>query len=279
MSRVASTKRGMELIDIGVNLTHKSFRNDLDRTIARAAEAGVAQAVVTGTSEVESRAARALASAYPGVLYATAGVHPHDARHCGAGTQDVLAQLARTCEVVAVGEIGLDFNRDYSPRSDQERAFEMQLELAADSGMPVFMHERDAHARFVAILSRYRARLGAAVIHCFTGNSEELAVYRDLDLHIGITGWVCDERRGLRLRELVRRIPLQRMMLETDAPYLLPRTLKPKPKTRRNEPAYLGAVLATVAECLELPIEQVAVATTRTARCFFALPEPARAPG
>ena len=261
----------MELVDIGVNLTHASFRRDLDATIERARAVGVSRMVITGTSVAASESARQLALRYPGVLYATAGVHPHDARHWDATTLPRLRELALTPEVVALGEMGLDFNRDFSPRPEQERVFEAQLELAAELGLPVFMHERDARPRFVQILGAWRDRLGSAVIHCFTGTAEDLAAYLDLDLHIGITGWICDERRGLHLRELLRRIPLERLMLETDAPYLVPRTLRPPPKGGRNEPAFLLYILSAVAACLELPPTLVAEVTTRTARTFFGL--------
>ncbi len=137
--------------------------------------------------------------------------------------------------------------------------------------MPVFMHERDAHERFVAILSGYRARLGGAVIHCFTGNAQELDRYLEMDLHVGITGWICDERRGTHLRELVSRIPQERLMLETDSPYLLPRDLQPRPKSRRNEPMYLAHILKVIAACRGADPEELAVATTRNARAFFGL--------
>jgi TatD DNase family protein len=163
----------------------------------------------------------------------------------------------------------LDFNRDFSPRSHQEQWFEAQLELAFALELPLFLHERDAHERFLEILRPYRDRVPAAVVHCFTGTQDELQAYLDLDLHIGITGWICDERRGLHLQELVRSIPLNRLMLETDAPYLTPRTLRPKPKSGRNEPAFLPYVLETVAQAMAKPPEVVADATTQTARQFF----------
>jgi TatD DNase family protein len=259
----------MELIDIGVNLTHTSFRRDLQAVIERARTAGVTRMVVTGTSAAASLAAYKLALCYPGTLYATAGVHPHDARHWQETTGSHLSKLAVTPEVVALGEMGLDFNRDFSPRPQQEWVFAAQLELAAELGLPVFLHERDARVRFIQILSRYRRRLGAAVVHCFTGSAEDLAAYLELDLYIGITGWVCDERRGLHLRELIRRIPPQRLLLETDAPFLVPRDLRPRPKGGRNEPAFLPHILKTVSTCLELPSEAVAAATTRNACAFF----------
>lgn len=259
------------LIDIGANLTHESFHRDLDEVIQRARGAGVATMVVTGASESGSWAAQALAQAYPGVLYATAGVHPHDARHWQPTTAATLRQLAATPEVVALGEMGLDFYRDFSPRPQQQQVFEAQLELAAELSTPVFLHERDAFDCFFDTISAYRPQLGAAVLHCFTGTAEQLTAYLDLDLYIGITGWICDERRGAHLRDLVQRIPLERLLIETDAPYLLPRTLRPKPKARRNEPAFLPYVLEAVASYSNRSPAQIAAATAANARRFFGL--------
>ena len=264
----------MELVDIGANLSHDSFRRDLAEVIERARHAGVAQMIVTGASEAESRAAHDIACAYPGVLSATAGVHPHLAREWSSETADALRELAASPVVVAVGEAGLDFNRDFSPRPVQEKVFAAQLELAVELGLPIFMHERDAHDRFAAILSEYRSRLAGAVIHCFTGDAHALDRYLDMDLHVGITGWICDERRGTHLRELVPRIPVDRLMLETDSPYLLPRDLVPRPKSRRNEPMHLAHVLRSVAACRGVGAQLLAAETTRTARAFFRLEAP-----
>ncbi len=261
----------MEIIDIGANLTHESFGRDLEQVLDRARNAGVVQLIVTGASEQGSHKALELATLYPRTLYATAGVHPHEADQWSDRTAYALEELAVHSGIVALGEMGLDFYRDYSPRPAQERAFEAQLELAAELGLPVFMHERDAHEHFVKILSRYRDRLVKGVLHCFTGTDEELAACLDMDLHVGITGWICDERRGLHLRELVGRIPPQRLMLETDAPYLLPRDLSPKPKDRRNEPANLPHILHAVARSIGQDPEALAESTTRTAREFFGL--------
>jgi len=261
-----------ELIDIGVNLTHKSFNPDRDQVIEAALAAGLAAMVITGTSEHGSREAQKLAATRPGVLHATAGVHPHHAQDFTNKTLDSLRQLAALPEVVALGECGLDFNRNFSPRDDQERCFEAQLELAAELGKPLFLHQRDAHPKFIELLSRHRADLSKVVVHCFTGTGEEMDACLDLGCFIGITGWICDERRGLHLRELVQRIPADKLMLETDGPFLLPRTIRPKPKKSRNEPKYLTHVLQTVAECLDQTEDQVAATTTRNARNFFALP-------
>lgn len=261
----------MELIDIGANLTNSAFREDLEQTLSRAREAGVARIIVTGTSETESVKALELAQSHPDMLYATAGVHPHHAKEFNADTVASLRTLASEDKVVAVGETGLDFNRNYSPPADQEKCFSAQLELAVETGLPVFIHQRDAHERLLGILREFRDHLRAAVIHCFTDTREALWDYLDLDLHIGVTGWICDERRGQGLREIVGDIPASRLMVETDAPYLLPRDLKPKPSGRRNEPAYLPHVLAAVAACRGETTDQLGRTTTETAARFFDL--------
>lgn len=262
----------MGLVDIGANLGHESFNKDREQVIARAIDAGVTQIVVTGSSVIGSRHAQELANTRPGVLFATAGVHPHDARHCNEKTIPALRELASRPNVVSLGECGLDYNRDFSPRPVQDHWFEEQVKLAVALRKPLFLHERDAHDRFVEILRPYLGQLGPVVVHCFTGSGPELDDYLSLGFHIGITGWICDERRGLHLRELVKRIPLDRLMLETDAPFLTPRTIRPKPKDGRNEPVYLPYVVNAVAESLNLSSAEVARATTETARKFFGLP-------
>jgi len=257
----------MQLADIGANLTHASFREDLDAVLARARAAGVDSIVVTGTSVEESRRAAELAEAHG--LYATAGVHPHHARECNAETIPALRELAKHPKVVAIGECGLDFNRNYSPHPDQEKWFVAQLELAAELGKPLFLHSRDAHPRCAEILRNLR--VGKAVAHCFTGEAGELHAYLDLGLHIGITGWICDERRGAHLLQLVKEIPQDRLLLETDSPYLTPRDLRPQPKARRNEPAHLPHILRAVARARGERPEALAEATTRNAKAFFGI--------
>ena len=257
----------MPLVDIGANLTHTSFREDLDAVLARAREHGVGQIVVTGTTVEESRRAAALAEAHG--LHATAGVHPHHARECDGTTIPALREIAAHPRVVAIGECGLDFNRNYSPHPSQEKWFVSQLELAAELGKPLFLHSRDAHPRFAEILRNLR--IGKAVAHCFTGEAPELRAYLDLGLYIGITGWICDERRGRHLVELAKDIPQDRLLLETDSPYLTPRDLHPQPKARRNEPAHLPHILRAVARARGEAPEALAEATTRNARAFFGL--------
>lgn len=262
----------MDLIDIGANLGHESFRHDLDAVLERAHAAGIGQLVVTGASEAGSVTALELAQRHPGRLFATAGVHPHHAADYTSHTESVLADLHRLDTVRAVGECGLDYHRDFSPRPAQRRAFERQLDLAVACGKPLFLHQRDAHADFMAIMREFAGRIGPAVVHCFTGTGEELRDYLDAGWHVGITGWLCDERRGAHLRELVRDIPADRLMIETDAPYLLPRTVRPMPAHRRNEPMYLAHIVEELARDRGEDVAVTAAATTATARAFFALP-------
>ena len=257
------------LTDIGANLTHPSFHDDLDAVLARAAAAGVPNIIVTGTTVLESEMARDIAERCG--LFATAGVHPHHARDCGPATIAELREIAKHPRVVAIGECGLDFNRNYSPHPSQEQWFVAQLELGLELGMPLFLHSRDAHPRFAEILRHHRVK--DAVAHCFTGEKDELRAYLDLGLYIGITGWICDERRGMHLLELVRHIPVDRLLLETDSPYLTPRDMRPQPKSRRNEPAFLAHVAKTVARAVGKPVEQLAEETTRNAQTFFRLHE------
>lgn len=259
------------LIDIGINLAHDSYDSDRDAVIVRARTAGVAQMVVTGSTLASSTQAIALAREHPGRLFATAGVHPHHAGELGESRLGELEALARREEVVAVGECGLDYFRDFAPRGVQRTAFHRQLELAARLGKPVFLHQRDAHADFAAIL-REHAGQWRGVAHCFTGAAQELDCYLQLGLAIGITGWICDERRGSHLAALMPQVPPQRLLLETDGPYLLPRDLKPRPASRRNEPAYLPQIAAAVARARGESVQSLAHSSTAAARALFGLP-------
>lgn len=264
------------MIDIGCNLAHESFAQDLDAVLARAGAAGVEAIVVTGSCAASNEQALDL-SRRPRPddaprLHATAGLHPHHAADWTDALGERIAELAQLPEVVAVGECGLDYFRDLSPRADQRRAFVAQLLLAIAARKPVFLHQRDAHADFVAILREHRAALVDAIVHCFTDTAEACADYLALDCYIGLTGWICDERRGGHLNEVATMIPADRLLIETDAPYLLPRTLRPKPKDRRNEPAYLGAVRDAVAAARGEPAEVLAAATSANARRVFRLP-------
>ncbi|MGD2168367.1 MAG: TatD family hydrolase [Gammaproteobacteria bacterium] len=266
----------MELIDVGVNLTHDSFDADRDEVIAAAKRAGVRRMIVTGTTVQASRDAAALARRHPGDMFATAGIHPHHATECTAHALSELGILAASDRIVAIGECGLDYFRNFSPPDVQRDAFEAQLQLAVDLELPVFLHQREAHDDFLAIVRNFRSGIVDALAHCFTGSATERDHYLDLDMHIGVTGWVCDERRGHDLQAAIPGMPLQRLLVETDAPYLLPRTVEPKPKSRRNEPSMLPWVVREVARLKETDEEEIAAASTANAERFFRLPGPDR---
>jgi TatD DNase family protein len=263
------TMRAMELIDIGCNLTHDSFDSDRDAVIEAAHEAGVVQLIITGASAEGSQTALELALKWPQRLFATAGVHPHRASEYDNDTDSMLRELSENETVVAIGETGLDYFRDFSPRDKQRSSFEQQIQIAIDTGLPFFLHQRDAHNDFVAILKEYRDKLNEVVVHCFTGTKPELYEYLDMDCHIGITGWICDERRGTHMKEFMPDIPSNRSMIETDAPYLKPRNLRPKLKSHRNEPRLLPWILGTLAACRKEHPQSLAETTTRNARAFF----------
>ena len=262
------SKPAPPLIDIGANLAHDSFDADRAAVLERARAAGVTRIVVTGSSKESSRQALELARAHRGELFATAGLHPHHASEYSSEHAALFRELAAHPEVVALGECGLDYNRNYSPHADQRRAFAAQLALAAGLKKPVFLHQRDAHAEFLPMLREHRPQLAGAVVHCFTDTREAMESYLALDCSIGITGWICDERRGLPLREAAKHIPDDRLMIETDAPYLLPRTA-PKTTDRRNEPAYLPYVVRALAEARGQDEAHVARVTTDNAARFF----------
>ncbi len=254
------------------NLTDESFARDLTDVIERAISAGVTHMSVTGATAQESRQAIDLAQRFPAHLSATAGLHPHHAAMFDAATGAQLLELNRDPQVRMVGECGLDYFRDIARRSDQKRALTAQLDIAIELGKPVLLHVRDAHDDALAIVREVRDSLRDVLVHCFTGTADECRQWLDLDCYIGITGWICDERRGLALRDIVPLIPSNRMVIETDAPYLFPRTLRPR--RRRNEPCYLREVARVVASCLPLSDRHLCVsACTNNARRLLQLPE------
>ena len=259
------------MFDIGVNLTSTQFAADRQKVVKRARDAGVTGMLITGTNALESQQAQRLAEAQPGFCWSTAGVHPHHASEWSTEIASTLRRLAEKSEVVAIGECGLDFNRNLSAHEQQEYAFDAQLALAAELNMPVFLHCREAHTRFAAVLEPWLPKLAGAVIHCFTGTRDELEACLAMGLSVGITGWVCDERRGLALRELLPLIPADRLLLETDAPYLLPRDMRPRPTSRRNEPCFLPHIVNQVATWRGESAEELATRIDQNARTLFRL--------
>ena len=264
------------LVDIGINLSNSSFAHDYAKVVDNGIAAGVEKMLITGTSLSESQQTLALVQELsperPNCLFTTAGVHPHDAKSWEPHHRKAFRELLDQPEVIAVGECGLDFNRDFSPRPVQEQVFAEHLSLASETKLPLFLHERDAHERFIGIWREHRDTITAGgVVHCFTGSEAALRAYLDEGFYIGITGWVCDERRGEELQRLVPMIPDDRLLIETDGPYLLPRDLKPKPKSRRNEPIYLPHIATTIARLRGQSPDAVATRTTANACQLFSM--------
>jgi TatD DNase family protein len=266
---------GKNYIDIGINLTHKQFQNDIPQIIQNAIEAGVEQMVLTGTNVRNSEQAAQLAKKYPANLWATAGIHPHDAKHFDHGSIPALRRLLQDPQVVSVGECGLDFDRDFSPRPIQEACFEAQLQLAVEIQKPLFLHERAAFIRFNFVMEPLLSKLPQAVVHCFTGGLPEAKVYLDKGFFLGFTGAISDVRRFEQLREVIRYVPLDRMLIETDGPFMLPKNVPANQLTphheRRNEPAFLPFVAETIAQFKAVPLEEIAQQTTQNAKRFFGI--------
>ncbi|MCO7224690.1 TatD family hydrolase [Pleionea sp. CnH1-48] len=255
--------------DICVNLTNKRFDKDREEVINQAVEADVKRMLVTGTNLEHSRQAVKLANAYPDHLKATAGCHPHDAKEMTAASWVALEELIRSPEVVTVGECGLDFDRNFSPADVQLEVFERQIQLAIKYQKPLLLHERSAHDAMLSLLQKYREQLTTLVIHCFTGTREQVKRYIELDIYIGVTGWVCDERRNHDLLDALNDIPLNRLMVETDAPYLTPRNLKPKPKNGRNLPSVVPHIGKELASHYQVsPSELQSITTQNSIDCF-----------
>ena len=256
------------MIDIGANLTDRSFKEDLDQVIQSAQANGVQKIIVTGTTVELSKQANHLREEYPEVLSHTVGMHPHHADDFTTQSLTPLSDLVGT-KPVAIGETGLDYYRNFSKRDNQRRSFQAQIELAAQHELPLFVHDRDSEGEVLELLQRYAKT--PVVIHCFTGNEHFLHAYLEMGYYIGLTGWICDERRGGEVAALVPQIPLDRLLIETDSPYLLPRNISPKPKTRRNEPMYLKWVTAKIAKLINQEVELIQNQTTANAIRFFNL--------
>ncbi len=254
------------LVDAGVNLSNHQFDGIHETVLQRAANAGVTQMLLIGCDLQSSQTSLKLAKQFS--QYCTAGIHPHDAKSADQFLEQQLTVLSQNNEVVAIGECGLDYNRDFSPREVQRSVFKRQLKLAEQLDMPVYLHERDASDDMLAILSDYKVR---GVLHCFTGDENALQSYLALGLYIGITGWVCDERRGKELQGLVPSIPLNRLLIETDAPFLIPKNISPRPKSRRNEPHNLTFICQQIADLKGYEFTDVAKQTTLNFQKLFSI--------
>lgn len=261
----------MEKTDIGVNLGAKQFK-DPEQILKNAQDSSVSRIITISNSLKECNLNLEFCKLYNTQygLYSTIGIHPHNAKQVTASRLEIVKKLINENRgyVVAVGECGLDFNRNFSPPDIQKRWFEEQIQLAIEVDLPLYFHERDAFEDFYNIVQKYDLK-GKGVVHCFTGSKEALSKYLSLGFYIGITGWVCDEKRGKELQKIVPLIPLDRLMLETDAPFLTPHNIKPRPKY--NEPKYIGSVVKMVAGLYGISQEKLIKITTENAKRFFGL--------
>ena len=248
---------GIGYIDIGVNLLDESFKKDLDDVIDRSFESNVNILINTSSSIEEAKRSLDLTKKYPSKIYTTAGIHPHNASMADNQLKSNLLEIIKNKSVVAIGECGLDYFRNFSPKEKQLSVFKTHLEAAKETGLPLFLHQRDAHEDFINCLNDMLHEPMHGVAHCFTGNVDQMKAYLDMGLYIGITGWICDERRNDELIQAVKQLPLDRVLIETDSPYLIPRSIK---KPRRNEPMHLPIIAEKLAK--EMGIEPSKLVTT-----------------
>ncbi|MCS7282060.1 MAG: TatD family hydrolase [Anaerolineae bacterium] len=255
----------MNLVDSHAHLDFPPYDGDREEVVARAREAGVCLILNVGADLESSRASVELAQRYD-FIYAAVGIHPHDAQTLTPDALEELRALARRPKVVAIGEIGLDYYRDLSPRPNQREAFEQQLALAEELGLPVVLHCRDAMEDLLAILRGWK---GEGVLHSYSGGPGRLEEALALGLSIGISGPVTFANAH-RLREVAARVPLDRLLTETDCPYLTPEPHRGK----RNEPAYVRYVVESIAQARSVPAETVAHAALENALRLFGIPNP-----
>jgi TatD DNase family protein len=252
------------VIDSHAHLTYKAYRKDLQAVLQRASEAGVT-AIVNASFDLPSSEAGVRIAAEQENVYVGVGIHPHDARTLNLDVLGSLEELAEHPKVVAIGEIGLDFYRDLSPRRTQEDAFRLQIGLARNLDLPIIIHDRDAHQRTMQILRDENVSRG--VLHCFSGDLNLARQGVELGLYISFAGPIT--YNGKRVRDTLKWIPEDRILVETDCPYLTPVPYRGK----RNEPAYVRYVLERVAEYLEKPVEEVGRVTEANTRRLFNLPD------
>jgi TatD DNase family protein len=256
------------LIDSHAHIQGKEYAGEATAVIARAREAGVDVIIaVGGAGDMSSNTeAVALASSFPNV-YATVGMHPHDAKDVGDEEMNALQRLATSPKVVAVGETGLDYYYNHSPRETQRQVFCRFIHLARETGLPIVVHEREAAREVAELLNSEGGGNLQGVIHCFTGDCVAAECYLQMGFYLSFTG-IITFKNADGLREVVRKVPLERMLVETDSPYLTPVPHRGK----RNEPAYVRFVAESIARIKNTSLEQVANTTTTNARTLFHLP-------
>lgn len=255
----------IELFDSHCHVDEPKFDGDRDTVLSRMREAGVTRYAVIGSDMASSRHAADYAAAHEG-CYAAVGIHPHEASGYREGDLDLLAQWVKEDKVVAIGEIGLDFYYDHSPRDVQRQVCELQMELAYQLGMPVAYHVRDAHQDMIDIMKRHKGRLSGGIIHCFSGSWEIAKEYLKLGYFISFAGPVTF-KKAPKLQEAAVNVPLDRLLIETDSPYLAPEPVR----GRRNEPTNVRYVAEKIAALRDMPLEKLAAITTENAMRVYGI--------
>ncbi|MBT3548423.1 MAG: TatD family hydrolase [Gammaproteobacteria bacterium] len=258
------------LIDIGANITHPQLYNQLDKVVENMRSKGISKAIITSSNLGDTRTALDIIKAYPDFFYTTVGYHPHNSKDFSHDDIDLIIKYTKNNKVLAIGECGLDYYREYSSKDDQLFCFEEQLEVAKAIRLPIFLHEREAHKDFVNTLKKHILDINKSVVHCFTGTKDELKTYLDMGCYIGITGWITDLSRGEHLHHMIKYIPEDKLMIETDAPYLTPKNI-PFKTNGVNEPSHLNYVAQCVAECLNKDISYIKEITISNTKRFFSI--------
>ena len=258
-----------EIADIACNFTSDRFDNDLDEVINQAIVNNITKfgLICSRLSDIDKLLE--IYNRYSKDMFFTIGVHPHHANEINEEYLKKLKEVINNNNPHAIGETGLDFFRNLSTYEEQIYAFEEQIKIAIDTNKPLFLHQRDSHDDFIKILRKYSSDINKSVVHCFTGTKEQLNDYLELDCYIGVTGWICDAKRNVELRKTIKNIPLERLMIETDCPYLIPKNLDEKPKNNRNEPTYLNHIANEVAALMKKDINDIREKTYKTSLSFF----------
>ena len=258
-----------EIADIACNFTSDRFDNDLDEVIDRAIANHITKFGLICSRLRDKDKLLEIYNRYSKDMFFTIGVHPHHANEINEEYLKKLKEVINNNNPHAIGETGLDFFRNLSTYEEQIFAFEEQIKIAIDTNKPLFLHQRDSHDDFIKILRKYSSDINKSVVHCFTGTKEQLNDYLELDCYIGVTGWICDAKRNVELRKTIKNIPLERLMIETDCPYLIPKNLEEKPKNNRNEPTYLNHIANEVATLMKKDINDIREKTYKTSLSFF----------
>jgi TatD DNase family protein len=257
------------LFDIACNFSSERFDKDLDEVIQRAKNNKVNKFLVVSASLNDTEKINGIYEDNKDSCFFTIGVHPHNAKEFTSSSSVKMKSLIDIYKPNSVGETGLDFFRNISSYEEQIFAFEEQIKIAIDKELPLFLHQREAHDDFIKILSKYRDSIPKAVVHCFTGTQKELDDYLDIGCYIGLTGWICDANRNIDLRNSLINIPLDKLMIETDCPYLIPKNLEEKPKNNRNEPAFLPHIAKEISTLINADINQLVKKTYENSINFF----------